>query len=306
MSSAPRLWNVTFCCAPALAEAAGHVLEDEAVSVAVFAPPRAGKAEVEALFDRKPDAASLNARMAVLAALHKAKAPKVRVEAAGNLDWLKKVAADFPPLSIARWTVYGAAHRDKVKNVRLALRIDATSAFGTGEHPATRGCLLLLERVLKKNPSPFAERPLFFSLNALDLGCGSGILAMAFVKACRGQAVAVDCDPESVRIAAENVRVNGLSGLVRTGRSDGYRAPLVRDNAPYRLIMANIFARPLCRMARDLKRHLLPGGIAILSGILHSQANAVIAAHRAQGLQLIHRLKLGEWSALALRRPLKA
>ncbi|NTU77759.1 MAG: methyltransferase domain-containing protein, partial [Alphaproteobacteria bacterium] len=140
----------------------------------------------------------------------------------------------------------------------------------------------------------------------LDIGCGSGILAMAFAQATRGKAVAVDLDPDSVKIAKGNVENNGLAAFVKTGLSNGYRSALVKNNAPYDLIMANIFADPLRKMAKDLKQHLRPGGMAILSGILNNQANAVLSAHRQQGLNLVKRQRLGEWTVLALERPSKA
>ena len=216
-------------------------LTDEAVAVTTLVPPRRKTAQIEALYNNEPDKAALNelrVKLAVLAALNekgspspaKTKssrskdrfllplplsgergfkktpsiAPQVRVEQVGNLDWLKKVAADFPPLAIGRWTVYGGEHRHAVEGRRLRLRIDATNAFGTGEHPTTRGCLLMLDRVLKTALA-----------NALDVGCGSGILAMAFAKACRGSAVAVDLDPDSVAIARGNVRATVCRPLFR-------------------------------------------------------------------------------------------
>ena len=183
-------------------------------------------------------------------------------------------------------------HRDKVPNRLYALQIDATNAFGTGEHPTTRGCLLMLDKILK---SGFRPRRM------ADIGCGSGVLAMGCVQATRGSAVAVDLDPDSVQIATNNVRANGLGGKIRVGRSRGYAASLVRASAPYDLIMANIFARPLSQMAADLKKNLRPGGRVILSGLLTSQANLVIAAHRMQGLALVSHMRLGEWSVLALK-----
>lgn len=299
MPSFKQFWNLAVVCPPSLAEAVGDALEDGAVSVTLLVPPRCATARVEALYQDAPDMGMVQARMAMLALFHGVEAPTVTLGKTGNFDWLKKVAADFPPLPIARWTIYGAMHRDKIDNPRLALQIDATSAFGTGEHPTTRGCLLMLDELLKREGAARLK-------TMLDVGCGSGILAMAQAKACRGRAVALDCDPEAVRIAEGNVRANGLRDYVRVGRSQGYRDPLARRHALYDLVMANIFARPLCLVAKDLKRHLRPGGHAILSGILNAQANAVLAAHRSQGLYLVKRLRLGEWSVLALRRSRKA
>ena len=289
-----NLWIVTVAAPTAHADALGDMLGDNAVSLTVLAPPRKSQATIEAIFDFEPDARDIHARLGIFAAMHKIHIPKPDIRPAPPLDWLKKVAEDFPPLRIARWTVHGAMHRAKVPDRLTAMQIDATNAFGTGEHPTTRGCLIMLDKILK---SGFRPRLM------ADIGCGSGILAMACTLAARGRAVAVDLDPDSVQIAQRNVRANGLGEKIRTGRSRGYTHSLVRRYAPYDLIMANIFARPLSQMAKDLKNNLRPGGVAILSGLLTVQANLVIAAHRMQGLALIEHRKIGEWSILALSRP---
>ncbi len=293
MSFKQKIWSVNIATSSALADAIGESLGEEAVAVTIMAPPRKPQARIEALYDEEPDMAALNARISVVAMLHKAKPPKLVLKEMPKLDWLKKVAEDFPPLPIARWTIHGAQHRDKVPDRRYALQIDATNAFGTGEHPTTQGCLLMLDRLLKLSPR---------WRRMLDMGCGSGILAMAFAKATHGQAVAVDLDPDSVVIARNNAAANGLSGNIRTGLSNGYNSGLVRHGAPYDLIMSNIFAKPLSHLAKDLKRHLRPGGTAILAGLLHHQANQVLAAHRMQNIYLVKRVWIGEWSILLLSR----
>lgn len=140
----------------------------------------------------------------------------------------------------------------------------------------------------------------------LDMGCGSGILAMAAAKGNAMRAIGIDLDPQSIVTAKENIVRNGLQQRVRVALGNSYRANLVRKNGPYDLIMANIFAKPLAHMAKDLAKHLKPGGTAILAGLLTPQANMVIAAHRAQRIRLTHRLKIGEWTILALKRPRKA
>ena len=274
-------------------------LGDEALSLAVMAPPRTELAEVEAIFGEEPDAIALQTRIDIMASLNGIKAPKLRVRELPKLDWLKKVAEDFPPLPIGRWVVFGAQHKQAAaKHHKIPLQIDATSAFGTGEHPTTRGCLLMLDWLLKRES--------ITPRNLLDVGCGSGILAMAYCKATHGVAVGIDLDADSVKIAENNIRANGLRLHMRAALGNGYQAPLTQRRKPYDLIMANIFAGPLCKMAYDLKNHLAPGGTAILSGLLTRQANAVIAAHRMQGLRLIRHMKIGEWSVLALRRPGRA
>lgn len=307
----PKLWAATLVVAPEAVELLSEALSEDAVALTIMAPPRTGRAEIEAIYDTPPDARALQTRIAILASLSGIAAPTLVIKELPKLDWLKKVAEDFPPLPIARWVVYGAQHRKAAeKHRRIGLQIDATSAFGTGEHPTTRGCLLMLDWLLKRGsiglPSPRGRGWGGESATMLDMGCGSGILAMAYAKAARGRAAGVDLDAASVEIAKNNIRVNGLQGYMRVALGNGYRTPLVTQAAPYDLIMANIFAGPLCRMAYDLRKHLKLGGMAILSGLLTHQANRVIAAHRMQGLRLIKHMKLGEWSVLALRRATRA
>ena len=297
MRTLQNLWLLNLSVPVAVGEFIGDALGDDAVAMTVLAPPREVQARIEAIYDHEPDQAEIATKLAILAAACGIKAPVFTIRPSPKLDWLKKVASDFPPLRIARWTIHGAMHRDKVPNRLRALQIDATNAFGTGEHPTTRCCLLMLDQMLK---SGFRPRRM------ADIGCGSGILAMACVQAARGRAVGVDLDPDSVQIALNNSRTNGLGPHIRAGQGRGYVSSLIRRNAPYDLIMANIFARPLAQLAADLKKHLRPGGIAILSGLLTSQANFVIAAHRMQSLALFEHKKIGEWSVLALKRPNRA
>lgn len=262
---------------------------------------RAELGQLEAIFDAPPDIAALTARMAIIAMMQGIAVPDITVEAVPKLDWLKKVAADFPPMPIKRWLVHGVNHKKNLSPFpRHALQIDATSAFGTGEHPTTRGCLILLDQLLKRH------RPTQPLRRMLDMGCGTGILALAAAKAAPGKghfrAVGVDLDATSVIIALDNARANGVAGHLRVVLGRGYSAALIKQRAPYDLIMANIFARPLAQMAKDARRALKPGGTLILAGLLNTQANMVIAAHRAQGLILSRRLVLGDWTILALRR----
>lgn len=293
----PDLHTIRISCRPEQTERVSALFEEEALAVSILAPPRETMAMVEMLVDGCPDAAPIYERLKPVlgeAALLKSTFDIIPV---GNLDWIKKVSEDFPPLPVARWTVFGAAHRDKITDPALALQIDATSAFGTGEHPTTRGCLERLDELLRANEQLQNGR-------MLDMGCGSGILAMAFAKATRGRALGVDMDELSVAIAKDNAVNNGVQDRVRFEISMGYALPLIAQQAPYDLIMANIFADPLCEMAGQLKDHLKIGGIAILSGLLNTQADAVIKAHEAQGLKLVDQKSLGEWTVLALSRPI--
>jgi ribosomal protein L11 methyltransferase len=166
-------------------------------------------------------------------------------------------------------------------------------AFGTGHHGTTRGCLLLLERLLRRGGK--ARR-------VADIGCGTGVLAMAAAKVWRVPCVAVDIDPVASWTAGENTRINRLHPWVRCGQGAGFRGDLVRARAPYDLIFANILAAPLKRMAPEMARHLAPGGVAILSGLLRSQARGVETVYAGHGLRCEDRVTLGEWSSLLLRK----
>ena len=173
----------------------------------------------------------------------------------------------------------------------VALEIDAAEAFGTGEHPSTSGCLLALDRLARRRR---LSRP-------LDIGTGSGVLAIAAAKTLHRPVLASDIDCAALRVAARHVRRNGLAGRVRLVCAPGYRSRALR-RSKYDLVFANILARPLARMAPDLKRALAPGGVAVLSGLLRRQEPLVLSSHRSQRLSLERRLVIDGWSTLVLRR----
>ena len=210
--------------------------------------------------------------------------------------WLARTYEAFPEQQVgSRFTIRGThLAPPPLRGPRLLLTLDAGVAFGSGEHGSTRGCLRALERVAFRKPR-----------RILDLGTGSGILAMAAAALLHRPVLAVDIEPWSVRVAAQNARINRLHRLVACRLGEGWRAKPVRAQAPYDLVFANILARPLCRMAASLGRGLVPGGIAILSGLLGRQARMVLAAHRRQGLVLWDSLREGDWTTLILRRPVR-
>lgn len=211
------------------------------------------------------------------------------VEAEG---WLARTVQAFPEMAVGARILVRPTHLpDPWTPGRLVLRLDAGVAFGTGEHGSTRGCLLAFGRVAARRPR-----------RLLDLGAGSGILAIAAAKALRRPVLATDIEPWSVRVAADNARQNGVAPLVRSVLADGWRDRRVRAGGPYDLVFANILARPLCAMARDLAANLAPGGTAILAGLLRGQARWVLAAHRRHGLVLERRRDEGAWTTLVLRR----
>jgi len=208
---------------------------------------------------------------------------------AAELDWLEETKRAFPPLWVGRFLVHGSHWQRPVRDGAIALEIDAASAFGTGEHPSTSGCLLALDGL--------ARRRRFRA--PLDIGTGSGILAIAAARRLARRVRASDIDAESVRVARHHVRRNGLAATVRVECAPGFRSRSLKGRH-YDLIFANILARPLAQMARDLSRAIAPGGIVILSGLLTRQEAYVLAAYRRCGLRLVRRITIGEWSTLIL------
>jgi ribosomal protein L11 methyltransferase len=281
----------------ALAVAAA--LDDLAGAVAAFEIHEAEGAgaalwRVEA-YPRAPvlDAA-LEVRLALAAAAARGRLAHIVEERLPERDWLAENRRAFPPLRIGRFLVHGSHWPGPGKAVppagAIAIEIDAATAFGTGEHPSTRGCLLALDSLARRRRF---RRP-------LDIGTGSGVLAIAAAMRLHRAVLASDIDCAAVRVASHHVRRNGLAGRVRVVCAPGYRSRAVR-RADYDLIFANILARPLALMARDLARALRPGGIAVLAGLLKRQEALVLTAHRAQGLALERRRVIDGWSTLILR-----
>lgn len=213
------------------------------------------------------------------------------VDALPDIDWVKKSLADLPPIRAGRFFVAGGHDMDKAPGGGIALQIEAAQAFGTGSHPTTKGCLLVLDALAKKGAF---VRP-------LDLGTGSGILAFAMAKMWHTRIVASDIDPISVATACDYARLNHVQNLVRFITADGFGNPTLRAGAPYDLIVANILAGPLVKLAGAISRHLMPGGVLVLSGLLAHQEPYVRAAYRANGLVLVSRRIIDGWATLTLR-----
>ena len=214
-------------------------------------------------------------------------------------DWLTLSQQGLQPIAAGRFHVYTAAHADTLKPGQIGIRIEAGQAFGTGQHATTAGCLTILDR-LANTGYAFA--------NILDLGTGSGILALAAIKRWpHARVVASDIDPVSVEVAAENVLMNGErvgsdAGAIELVAADGFDDPRLRARAPYDLVLANILAGPLITLAADIAAVMAPGGNLLLAGLLTDQADDVIAAYAAVGCRLFERHVVGDWPTLRLMR----
>lgn len=193
----------------------------------------------------------------------------IAMEVIPDVDWIAKSLEGLKPVRAGRFLVHGSHDRDKVKINDIAIEIDAGQAFGTGHHGTTAGCLEVIDTVVRANEPR----------NALDLGTGSGVLAIAVRKLRNIPVLATDIDPVAVRVAKENVRRNGIASGLRLETAPGFHSSAFRQDGPFDLIIANILARPLIKMAPQLVTHLTPGGSVILSGILAEQRWKVISAY---------------------------
>ena len=217
-------------------------------------------------------------------------------ETAAATDWVAASLAGLTPVAAGRFVVHGAHDRARVPPNRIGIEIEAALAFGTGHHGTTRGCLLALDRLARRHPPD--QRP---NATVLDLGTGSGVLAIAAARALRRRVLASDNDPLAVRAAHWRARHNRVGARVEVVAADGCNAAPFHARA-FDLVFANILLAPLKRLASPLARHVGRNGCVILSGLLAAQANTALAAYRAHGLVLDHRIPLQGWVTLVLRK----
>lgn len=270
----------------------GEALDPLAVAIAAFEIVPGGDWRMEAYCVDEPDADAVAAALAAVAGAFRIAVPDYRIEPLPPKDWLAENRQAFPPQGLGRYFIYGSHYEGAVPAGRIGLLVDAATAFGSGEHETTRGCLRFIEQLAKRRRY----------VRTLDVGCGSGILAMAMAKTFRLPVMASDLDRESVRVSRENAHLNQVHKLVRVEHGAGYQVSAIRSRRPYDLIVANILARPLCMLAKDLKRHLAPGGRVILSGLLSHQIPMVLSAHRMLGLRLVEKYESKGWAAIVLAR----
>ena len=274
--------------APVLMDA----LDELAITVSSFEIGDGKVWQVAAMFDAMPDHAMLASAIALACAANGLKEPEFVVKPLEARDWLAENRASFKPIRAGRFFIHPTFYEGHPPAGSLSIALDAATAFGSGSHGTTKGCLKALDRIARR------RRP----RRILDMGCGSGILAIAAAMAWKRPVLAVDIDEEAVRVTATNARRNGVGDYVRAAAGPGFAAPVMQRQRKFDLIVANILARPLIAMAPALARALAPGGEVVLSGLLTHQENQVIAAYRAQGLALLRRGRIDNWSTLLLRR----
>jgi ribosomal protein L11 methyltransferase len=266
-----------------------EALAEGEAAVSAFAGPT-WRWDITLHFADAPDEGAI--RNLVASAAGEEAAQTMQFDTVEAKDWVKATLDELVPVHAGRFVVHGQHDRSKVAPNRLGIEIEAALAFGTGHHGTTRGCLLLLGEFLK------AHRP----RRVLDLGTGTGVLAIAAAKALHAKVLASDIDALSVKVAAENAQANGVGPLVEVAWGNGFSSPALRQRRPFDLVLANILANPLRQMATQMSAHLAGGARVILSGLLSPQAPSVIAAYRARGLIMERQIRIEGWSSLLLRR----
>ncbi|MDX2287901.1 MAG: 50S ribosomal protein L11 methyltransferase, partial [Hyphomicrobiaceae bacterium] len=245
---------------------------------------------IEAYYSEEPDAAMLQSALEDLLGRP---LPALTPESIPDLNWVALSQAALPPVTAGRFTVHGSHDRSRVPRGPNAILIDAGEAFGTAHHATTYGCLAAIDRLTRRRR--FTD--------VLDLGCGSGVLAIAASRALpKAHILATDIDLQSVVVANANMRANGAARRVRVAATDGVGRPVVRAAAPFDLVIANILAGPLIALSGDVARIAAPGAAIVLSGLLIHQAPAVVAAYRAHGFSLVRHDRITGWSTLTLAK----
>ena len=245
--------------------------------------------EISVYVEDEPDPVEARTK-AILSSL--AVTVPVERETLPDIDWVARSLEGLKPVRAGRFLVHGSHDRHRRRIGDLAIEIDAGLAFGTGHHGTTAGCLEMIERIVQR------EKP----RNALDLGTGSAVLAIAIAKLAHIPVLATDIDPTAVQVAAENTRLNQVASYIETRTAAGFHHPVFSARAPFDLIVANILARPLMALAPQMARFVTPGGSLVLSGILERQRNAVLAAYCAQRFRHVATLPREGWVTLHLKR----
>jgi ribosomal protein L11 methyltransferase len=239
--------------------------------------------------------APLNAtalRVLIASAIGRVEADALVCTPVAHRDWVAASLEGLPPVRAGRFVVHGAHDRARVPANCIGIEIEAALAFGTGHHATTRGCLLAIDGLVKRT------KP----LRILDLGTGTGVLAIALAKTLRTRILATDIDIRAVHVARANARNNRIAALIETVHAVGFNAPRLARDTRFDFVLANILLGPLQRLAAPIARRLAPGARVVLSGLLAAHANAAIAAYRAQGLALERRIKLDGWVTLVMKR----
>ena len=248
--------------------------------------------QIQVYLDEEPDLEVLQKQIAELALSHLIDPPILHLAKVKDHDWVSEVQKSFVPIQAGRFFINHSGYKNKIPSDKIAIEINAGRAFGTGEHETTSNCLQVLSDLADSN---------YKYTNCLDMGCGSGILAIAMAKLWPNQITAVDIDEQAVLVTRENIDLNQVK-FISVSQSNGYDSNLVISNGKYQLITANILAAPLIEMAAKAYKSLANNGILILAGFLKSQMQDVLETHQQQGLVLVKEICVENWPALVMKK----
>lgn len=288
------LWKLETIVPTGIVDAFEDALAGDALAISRFEVAKSAQEawRVEALFNTVPDSRHFEEFLRNLSPESGPTLGPVTIAQVPDQDWIGQSLQGLAPVQAGQYFVYGHHDASKVPPNAIRILIEAGQAFGTGHHETTHGCLLALARIRH-----FADPP----RRILDLGCGTGVLAVAAAKTWRIATMASDIDPIAARVTCENAKLNGVGDLVHTVAATGLNHEDIRKNAPYGLVFANILAGPLRALAPAIARHTGRGGLVVLSGVLASQERSVAAAFRNQGLFRWQRHEQNGWVTLTLR-----
>lgn len=244
--------------------------------------------QIDIYLDQNPDIEKIQQQIDLLTAENNIEPVTLTISEVEQVDWAKEVQKTFKPIKAGKFFIHPSDYSEELDSDLINIQIDAGSAFGTGEHETTSNCLKALTK--------FGQ-----GKKALDMGCGSGILAIAMAKLGIELVVAVDIDEQAVEVSKQNSIVNN-AGVSIICKSDGYSGEVVLANEPYDIICANILAGPLVAMAESAAKSLSEKGILILAGFLPDQLDNVIKAHQNEGLKLVEIIKEKNWPAIILQK----
>jgi ribosomal protein L11 methyltransferase len=308
--------------AGAVQDALAEVCDGEAVAISIA---QASQNDADARwslalhFREQPDEPALRALIAAVAErvvnrdVARALARDLTLEALAPTDWVRRSLDGLTPVEAGRFVVHGEHYRGRFAANRISIEIDAGLAFGTGHHGSTRGCLLALDAIVKRARSRRVTRATLAKARhptsravkkaaVLDIGTGTGVLAIAAAKALHRPVLASDIDARAVATARDNARINRIGGWIQVVRAAGIGGRHFSDRSPFGVVLANILLEPLERLATPLFKVAASHGYVVLSGLLNSQARAALASYRARGFTLAQRITLGGWTTLVVRR----
>lgn len=265
---------------------------DEALSTS-SEPEGEERIRLKAIYPAEPDIAAIETALSIAAAAADAPVPALSIARLEERDWVAEGLKLLDAVRVGRVIVRGSHIPPPQRAGMIDLEVEASTAFGTGHHATTAGCLAAIQTVMQRK----------HCRRILDMGCGTGVLAMAIARLGPAPVLAADIDPIAVAVTKRNARANRLGHRLRALVAGNYDVPDLRAAAPFDLVVANILAQPLIDLAPALAATLAPGGTAILSGLLVSQQNRVLAAHRGCGLRLSGRDRRDEWITLTLAKP---